>query len=70
MQPREYTLRAKGWVRVVSGAQSLISVYLIAMWGADVLRQAVRVRKAAFSSSSWDGLRSETWKRGQSPLFQ
>ncbi len=32
MQPREYTLRAKGWVRVVSGAQSLISVYLIAMW--------------------------------------
>ncbi len=32
MQPREYTLRAKGWVRLVSGAQSLISVYLIAMW--------------------------------------
>ncbi len=32
MQPREYTLRAKGWVRVVSGAQSLFSVYLIAMW--------------------------------------
>ncbi len=32
MQPREYTLRAKGWVRVVSGIQSLISVYLIAMW--------------------------------------
>ncbi len=32
LQPREYTLRAKGWVRVVSGVQSLISVYLIAMW--------------------------------------
>ncbi len=32
MQPREYTLRAKGWVRVVSGVQSLFSVYLIAMW--------------------------------------
>ncbi len=32
MQPREYALRAKGWVRVVSGVQSLISVYLIAMW--------------------------------------
>jgi uncharacterized protein YjbI with pentapeptide repeats len=32
MQPREYTLRAKGWVRLVSGIQSLISVYLIAIW--------------------------------------
>lgn len=32
MQPREYTLRAAGWVRVVSGIQSLISVYLIALW--------------------------------------
>ncbi len=32
MQPRDYALRAKGWVRVVSGVQSLISVYLIAMW--------------------------------------
>jgi hypothetical protein len=29
--PREYTRRAKGWLRVVSGAQSLISVDLIAM---------------------------------------
>ncbi len=32
LQPREYALRAKGWVRVVSGTQSLLSVYLIAMW--------------------------------------
>ena len=32
MQAREYALRAKGWVRVVSGVQSLVSVYLIAMW--------------------------------------
>lgn len=32
LQPREYTLRATGWVRTVSGIQSLISVYLIAMW--------------------------------------
>lgn len=32
LQPREYALRAKGWVRVVSGIQSLVSVYLIAMW--------------------------------------
>lgn len=32
LQPREYALRAKGWVRVVSGTQSLISVYLVAMW--------------------------------------
>jgi len=32
MQPREYSLRATGWVRVASGIQSLISVYLIALW--------------------------------------
>jgi uncharacterized protein YjbI with pentapeptide repeats len=32
MQPREYTLRATGWVRMVSGLQSLFSVYLIALW--------------------------------------
>jgi hypothetical protein len=31
IQPREYTLRATGWVRVVSGLQSLASVYLIAL---------------------------------------
>lgn len=31
MQPREYTLRATGWVRVASGLQSLISVYLLAL---------------------------------------
>ncbi len=31
MQPHEYTLRASGWVRVVSGIQSLISVYLLAL---------------------------------------
>jgi len=30
--PREYTLRATGWVRVVSGIQSLLSVYLLALW--------------------------------------
>jgi hypothetical protein len=32
VQPREYTLRASGWVRTVSGIQSLLSVYLLAMW--------------------------------------
>jgi hypothetical protein len=32
MQPREYTLRATGWVRTVSGIQSLLSVYLLALW--------------------------------------
>ena len=32
LQPREYTLRATGWVRVVSGVQSLFSVYLLALW--------------------------------------
>jgi len=32
IQPREYTLKATGWVRTVSGIQSLISVYLLALW--------------------------------------
>ena len=32
LQPQEYTLQATGWVRVVSGFQSLLSVYLIALW--------------------------------------
>jgi hypothetical protein len=31
LQPREYTLRARGWVRTVSGLQSLLSVYLLAL---------------------------------------
>jgi len=32
LQPREYTLRTTGWVRVISGVQSLLSVYLLALW--------------------------------------
>jgi uncharacterized protein YjbI with pentapeptide repeats len=32
IQPREYALRPVGWVRVVSGIQSLLSVYLLALW--------------------------------------
>jgi uncharacterized protein YjbI with pentapeptide repeats len=32
MQPREYGLRATGWVRVAAGIQSLISVYFVALW--------------------------------------
>lgn len=32
LQPNEFALRAKGWVRSASGLQSLISVYLVAMW--------------------------------------
>jgi hypothetical protein len=32
VQPREYTLRPTGWVRTVSGIQSLLSVYLLALW--------------------------------------
>jgi hypothetical protein len=32
LQTREYTLQAIGWVRVVAGIQSLLSVYLLAMW--------------------------------------
>ncbi|MFH1058994.1 MAG: pentapeptide repeat-containing protein [Pseudomonadota bacterium] len=31
MQPREYLLRATGWVRLVSGIQSVISLYLVAL---------------------------------------
>lgn len=32
VQSREYALGASGWVRSVSGIQSLISVYLLAIW--------------------------------------
>jgi hypothetical protein len=32
VQPKEFTLRASGWVRTVSGVQSLISAYLLAIW--------------------------------------
>jgi hypothetical protein len=32
IQSREYTLRATGWVRVIAGLQSLLSVYLLAIW--------------------------------------
>jgi uncharacterized protein YjbI with pentapeptide repeats len=32
LHPQEFTLRATGWVKVVSGIQALISVYLIALW--------------------------------------
>lgn len=32
MQPKEYSYRATGWVRFVSGFQSLISIYLLALW--------------------------------------
>ncbi|MCZ6604766.1 MAG: pentapeptide repeat-containing protein [Alphaproteobacteria bacterium] len=32
LQSSDFTLRASGWVRVVSGLQSLLSVYLVAIW--------------------------------------
>ncbi|MFZ1430159.1 MAG: pentapeptide repeat-containing protein [Geminicoccaceae bacterium] len=32
LQTHEYELRAVGWVRAVAGVQSLLSVYLVAMW--------------------------------------
>jgi len=32
VQAREYELRATGWVRTVSGLQSLLSLYLLAIW--------------------------------------
>ena len=31
-QPRNFALEATGWVRTVSGVQSLLCVYLLAMW--------------------------------------
>jgi len=32
IQPREFTIKPIGWVRVVSGIQSLVGVYLLALW--------------------------------------
>jgi hypothetical protein len=32
MQPREYTLRTTGWVRFFTCLQSIVSVYLLALW--------------------------------------
>lgn len=32
LQPNSLNLHAKGWLRSLSGAQSLISVYMVAMW--------------------------------------
>ncbi len=32
IQKREYTLRATGWVRTIAGIQSLLSVYMLALW--------------------------------------
>lgn len=32
IQPRGYAMMPTGWVRVVSGVQSLLSVYLLVMW--------------------------------------
>ncbi|MCP5110105.1 MAG: pentapeptide repeat-containing protein [bacterium] len=32
IQPRQYALRATGSMRVVSGVQSLLSIYLVALW--------------------------------------
>jgi hypothetical protein len=32
VQAHKYSLEPTGWVRVVSGLQSLLSVYLLAIW--------------------------------------
>jgi uncharacterized protein YjbI with pentapeptide repeats len=32
LQRREYILRSTGWVRTLSGSQSLINVYLVSLW--------------------------------------
>jgi len=31
MQPKEITMKATGWVRVVAGLQSLLGVYMLAL---------------------------------------
>ena len=32
LQRKEYSLRATGWPRTVAGLQSLLSVFLLALW--------------------------------------
>src|SRR5207244_2728407 len=32
IQAREYVIRPYGWVRVIAGIQSLLSLYLVALW--------------------------------------
>ena len=32
VHPGDYSLRASGWVKTLSGVQSVISVYLLAIW--------------------------------------
>ena len=39
LQSQEYFLRGRGWIRSVSGAQSLVSVYLLAMWALAYFRR-------------------------------
>src|SRR5215211_5002144 len=43
LNPSEYTLKATGWVRTVSGVQSLISVYLLALAILTRLKQRANV---------------------------
>ena len=43
IQPWEYALRATGWVRVISGVQSLLSRLSTRHMGADLFRPMVRV---------------------------
>ncbi len=32
IQPNDYIMKADGWVKSVSGIQSLLSIYLLALW--------------------------------------
>jgi hypothetical protein len=32
LQRRDYTLRATGWARSLAGIQSLLSIFLLALW--------------------------------------
>jgi hypothetical protein len=32
LQRRDYTLRASGWARSLAGIQSLLSIFLLAIW--------------------------------------
>jgi len=67
--PREYTLGATGWVRVVAGVQSLVSVYLLALWAptyfGPTVRVAARHPKARFARDH-TGIRRLPGARGVS----
>jgi hypothetical protein len=51
---REYDLKAVGWARTVSGLQSLLSVYLIALWVLSLVISAGRLGSKLLRAASAD----------------